>query len=54
MTRNLYPLQIFYNYSVVPNKRAGSNKQAGWKFDKISISEQALISKQGGKSMKFQ
>ena len=41
-------------YSGVPNKGAGSNKQAGRNFDKISIIEQVLINKQGGKIVEFQ
>ena len=40
-------------YSALLNKRAGSNKRAGRKFHEISISEQALISEQGGNSMDF-
>ena len=40
-------------YSAVSNKRAASNKQAGWKFSKILISEQSLRSKQDGNFMKF-
>ena len=35
-------------YSAVSNKRAGSNKQAGWKFHEVLISKQALRSEQGG------
>ena len=42
-----------FKYSALLNKRAGSNKQAGRKFHEISISEQALISEQGGNSMDF-
>ena len=41
------------SYSVVPNKRAGSNKRAGRKSYKISINEQALISEQGGNLSNF-
>ena len=36
------------HYSCVSIKRAGSNKQAGRKFCKKLITEQALISEQGG------
>ena len=43
-----------FTYSVVPNKRAGSNKQAGRNFHEISIIEQVLINKQGGKIVEFQ
>ena len=40
----------YWKYSVVSNKQAGSNKRAGWIFQPIPISEQALISEQvGGK-----
>ena len=39
-----------YYYSSVPNKRAGSNKQAGRIFYENLIIEQALINKQGGKN----
>ena len=42
------------DYSGVPNKRAGSNKQAGRNFHEISIIEQVLINKQGGKIVEFQ
>ena len=41
-------------YSGVPNKQAGSNKQAGRNFHEISIIEQVLINKQGGKIVEFQ
>ena len=41
-------------YSCVPNKQAGSNKQAGRNFHEISIIEQVLINKQGGKIVEFQ
>ena len=41
-------------YSGVPNKRAGSNKQAGRNFHEISIIKQVLINKQGGKIVEFQ
>ena len=43
-----------YVYSGVPNKRAGSNKQAGRNFHEISIIEQVLINKQGGKIVEFE
>ena len=41
-------------YSGVPNKQAGSNKQAGRNFHEISIIKQVLINKQGGKIVEFQ
>ena len=55
----LNPLSVlsserYPNYSGVPNKRAGSNKQAGRNFHEISIIEQVLINKQGGKIVEFQ
>ena len=43
-----------HEYSGVPNKQAGSNKQAGRNFHEISIIEQVLINKQGGKIVEFQ
>ena len=46
--------QYAITYSGVPNKRAGSNKQAGRNFHEISIIEQVLINKQGGKIVEFQ
>ena len=45
---------VYSRYSGVPNKRAGSNKRAGWKFNGILIIEQAIINEQGGNFLKFQ
>ena len=45
---------LYNKYSSVPNKRAGSNKQAGRNFHEISIIEQVLINKQGGKIVEFE
>ena len=35
-------------YSCLPNSRAGPNKRAGWNFIEKKLSEQGLISEQGG------
>ena len=50
----LYTYKYLLKYSSVPNKQAGSNKQAGRNFYEISIIKQVLINKQGGKIVEFQ
>ena len=40
-------------YSGVPITRAGCIKRAGWIFHEIRRNEQAVLSKQGGISLKF-
>ena len=51
---NQFDIKEEPRYFSVPNKQAGSNKQAGRNFLEISIIEQVLINKQGGKIVEFQ